>query len=197
MLALYVPFCSASTGRAPRVDSAGRPACEHCFRRLNTCKGKPRNNTRGDRIGKICQDCYNKSRHQSASSNSVSASPSPAAAAASHPAKKRKDASDPGHQTNTHDWDPTPAQLAAWKPDPQLAAAIAAQEAEQIAMLCAPHNFISDAVQAGSIAFFRASVAHHGIKNESDGYRICLYALLSPFKPAKQGYIQRFPNGDS
>jgi hypothetical protein len=33
-------------------------------------------------------------------------------------------------QAEDTNWDPTPEELAAWKPDPQLAAAIAAQEAE-------------------------------------------------------------------
>src|SRR4051812_9264556 len=38
----------------PRRDSAGKPACELCGRRLSTCKGKLYQHE----TGKICQSCY-------------------------------------------------------------------------------------------------------------------------------------------
>ena len=101
-----------------------KPACEHCGRRLTDCKGQSHPNPKGDQIRRVCQGCYDIWRGKK------SAASEPSSPAVPPPAKKRKAASDPGQQTNTHDWDPTPAQLAAWKPDPQLTAATAAQEAE-------------------------------------------------------------------
>jgi hypothetical protein len=43
---------------AARVDSAGKPACEQCGRRLSSCKGKLHRHGSGH----ICQHCYNQAR---------------------------------------------------------------------------------------------------------------------------------------
>ena len=121
-------------GLVCRVDSAGKPACESCGMRLSRCKGKPHRQDPGH----ICHRCYTQ-----ASRTPSSASPTftPLVPKRSH--KRRRADSDPGKQAYNQatpaeateqpedtNWDPTPAKLAAWKPDPQLAAAIAAQEAE-------------------------------------------------------------------
>ena len=134
-------FCVAaplvSSRLRPRVDTAGKPACEECGRRLADCKGKPHKRDPGH----ICQRCFNNTwRPRSASA----VTPFDSALAPKRSHKRRRADSDPGRlSANTHatpaeaaeqpedtNWDPTPAELAAWKPNPQLAAAIAAQEAE-------------------------------------------------------------------
>lgn len=75
---------------APRVDSAGEPACELCGRRLRTVKGKLHLHP----PGKICHSCYMKAQRPSAAAVD-SSSAQPAAPVRSH---KRKAESDPGEQ---------------------------------------------------------------------------------------------------
>jgi hypothetical protein len=130
---LGTPLVSA--GSVARTDSAGYSACEECGRRLSRCKGKPHRQDPGH----ICHRCYTQA---SRTPSSVSPTFTPLVPKRSH--KRRRADSDPGMlPANTHatpaeateqpedtNWDPTPEELASGKQDPQLAAAIAAQEAE-------------------------------------------------------------------
>jgi hypothetical protein len=63
--------------------------------------------------------------------------------------------------------------------------------------LCAPENFISAPVPAGTITLFRKlnSVAHHGIKNPSASYRYVLFGMFSLTPERRQDDISRFPLG--
>ena len=104
-------------------------------RRLSTCKGK----LHKKEPGQICQSCYDKIRRHSSS-----ASPTFTLLVPKRSHKRHRADSDPGMlPKNTHtapaeateqpedtNWDPSPAELAPGKQDPQIAAAIAAQEAE-------------------------------------------------------------------
>lgn len=113
---------------APRVDSACKPACEQCGRRLADCKGKLHKKDPGH----ICHRCYTKASRSPSSGSSTSTSLS--SPMRSH--KRRRANSDPGKQSCittrssvatmicNEKWDPTPEELATWKPDPQLAAAV-------------------------------------------------------------------------
>ena len=126
-----------SAGSVARSDSAGYPACEQFGRRLSRCKGKPHKQDPGH----ICHRCYTQ-----ATRTPSSASPTftPLGPKRSH--KRRRADSDPGKkQSHTHTtpaeateqpedsgWDPTPAELAAWRPDPQLAASVAAPRSRMV-----------------------------------------------------------------
>ena len=89
-LPLFVLLCLAAVQRDIRRDSAGKPACEQCGTRLSTCKVRPKGNPAGDKIGKVCQGCYDVWRGK----RPVSSAPSTPAL---HPAKRqRRAASDPG-----------------------------------------------------------------------------------------------------
>jgi hypothetical protein len=79
--ALLVSACPTA-----RVDSAGKPACEECGRRLTNCKGKLH---RRD-PGYICQRCFNYTWRTPTSD----VDPSPTATVKQ--SRKRRAASDPG-----------------------------------------------------------------------------------------------------
>ena len=81
-----VGSASVSLRPAPRRDSAGKPICELCPRRLTEVKGKLYQHG----AGRICQRCYNKQRPATAASG-----PAAAASAPLTPSKRRAD-SDPG-----------------------------------------------------------------------------------------------------
>ena len=74
----------------PRLDSAGKPACEQCGRRLADAKGKLHLHP----PGKICQKCYDGTRRPSSAAE-VASTAQPSTPARSH---KRKAGSDPGQQ---------------------------------------------------------------------------------------------------
>ena len=54
----YVGAPLVSVGLISRVDSAGKPACEECGKRLNRCKGQLYKKL----PGLNCQECYNTER---------------------------------------------------------------------------------------------------------------------------------------
>lgn len=97
-LCVDASLVSAGLALLSRVDSAGKPACEKCGRRLSRCKGKK--HTHG--AGHICQDCYDKLRGKRKGSFSASSSCcSSTDGVAPTPKKKRRTASDPGSHTDT------------------------------------------------------------------------------------------------
>ena len=122
---------STPFGSCPLKDSSRRVLCEKCKKPLVKCKGKVHSNPTGDKIGQICEECHDihcgKRRPRSAPSSLPVAPPA---------SKKRRATSDPGQQIYTEDrymnrdWDPTPAQIAARRPEPRVAAYLAAEEAE-------------------------------------------------------------------
>ena len=111
--------------RAPLKDAQRRQLCEECRKPLAKLKGQQYHNPKGDKIEKVCQGCYDIIHNRKAAFSA------PSSPAAPRPSKKRSRASsDPGQQSNADDWDTTRAQVAAWEPDPHLAAALAAEQRE-------------------------------------------------------------------
>ena len=95
---VFVCLCPTFVVPSPRVDSAGKPACEDCGRRLSSCPGKPVNFA----AGQICNKCYDKRRSKLKGSSTSCPSPrSVCDDAAPLPKKQRRTASDPGSHTNT------------------------------------------------------------------------------------------------
>jgi hypothetical protein len=78
-----------SSRPAVRVDSAGKPACELCGRRLADTKGK----LHAHGPGHICQRCYNRTR------SSVAMDTTTPLPATPKPSRKRRAQSDPGERT--------------------------------------------------------------------------------------------------
>ncbi len=75
---------------------------------------------------------------------------------------------------------------------------ISSEELRLAHRLCSAESFISLPVRAGSTMVFNTSVAHHGIRNDTDRDRVAVYCLFSPvprsIDPA-QDEQQRFPLG--
>ena len=90
--------CSCLVSPAPkaRVDSAGKPACEECGKRLSTCPGKP--HTCG--AGKICNKCYLQLL-RGVSAGAASSSSCRSSSVSPPPKKKRRTASDPGNHSDS------------------------------------------------------------------------------------------------
>ena len=117
---------------APRRDGgAPPPNCGVCTKQIPASSRK-----RYHEGALVCQRCWNQQRRAGGVQPRVKrkeeiageislkqhATRSTATAAAA--------AASAATQTEDTNWDPTPAELAAWKPDARLAAAIAAQETE-------------------------------------------------------------------